>query len=106
MPSMVMLPPRPNWPAEEISTELVLVGSKFGAGALPGTSSASSRKLRPLSGSFSMAAEVMTASTTDVDVSIGVDSTSASMTTVSLRLPTFSSAFSSTVWPTRRATLV
>ena len=65
MPSMVTLPPRPNWPADEISTELVLVGSKFGAGVLPGTSSASSRKLRPLSGSLSMAASAMTASTTD-----------------------------------------
>ena len=54
MPSMVMLPPRPSCPADEMTTELVLVGSKFGAGALPGTSSASSMKLRPLSGSRSM----------------------------------------------------
>ena len=69
MPSMVTLPPRPNWPADEISTELVFVGSKFGAGVLPGTSSASSRKLRPLSGSLSMACEPMTASTTERVVS-------------------------------------
>ena len=34
-----------------------LVGSKFGAGALPGTRSASSRKLRPFSGSTSIRAD-------------------------------------------------
>ena len=48
-----------------------MVGSKFGAGALPDTSSASSRKLRPLSGSASMALDGMTASTTERVVSTG-----------------------------------
>ena len=52
-----MFPPRPSWPAEETRTELVLVGSKFGAGALPGIRNASSRKFRPLRGSRSMALE-------------------------------------------------
>jgi len=32
VPSIVMLPPRPSCPAEEIMTLLVLVGSKFGGG--------------------------------------------------------------------------
>jgi hypothetical protein len=40
------------------------VGSKFGAGALPGVSRASSRKLRPLSGRLSISSLRMTPSTT------------------------------------------
>src|SRR5215475_2926726 len=43
VPSIIMLPPRPSWPAEEMRTLPVLVGSKFGAGVAPGTSKASSR---------------------------------------------------------------
>ena len=62
-PSMVMLPPRPICPADAMSTLLVLVGSKIGVGALPGTRSASSRKFRPLSGSASMRAADSTPST-------------------------------------------
>ena len=31
-PSMVTLPPRLSWPADEITTVFVFVGSKFGAG--------------------------------------------------------------------------
>ena len=64
-PSIMTLPPRPSCPADEITTLFVLVGSKFGAGELPGTSSASSRKLRPLSGRASMALDGITASTTE-----------------------------------------
>ncbi len=85
MPSMVMLPPRPSCPADEMTTELVLVGSKFGAGAFPGTSSASSMKLRPLSGSRSMEGAVITASTTDRAVS--TSPASAASTTTSSRTP-------------------
>ena len=47
-----------------MSTLLVFVGSKTGVGALPGMSSASSRKFRPLSGSDSMRAAGSTPSTT------------------------------------------
>ena len=47
---------------------LVFVGSKFGAGVLPGMSSASSRKLRPLSGRLSIWREVMTPSITEETV--------------------------------------
>ena len=56
-PSRVTLPPRPSWPAEETTTELVFVGSKFGAGELPGTRNDSSMKLRPFRGRRSMAFE-------------------------------------------------
>ena len=105
MPSMVTLPPRPNWPADEISTELVLVGSKFGAGVLPGTSSASSRKLRPLSGSLSMACDPMTASTTDRVVSTMPTLVPATVTD-SLTPATDSATWRSRVWPTRSATSV
>ncbi len=105
MPSMVMLPPRPNWPADEIRTELVFVGSKFGAGALPGTSSASSRKLRPLSGSFSIAGAVMTASTTELVV-LTMSSVVAATLTDSLTPATASSTGRSKVWPTRSGTSV
>ena len=69
VPSIMTLPPRPSCPADEITTLFDLVGSKFGAGALPGTSSASSRKLRPFSGNASMAADGSTASTTERVVS-------------------------------------
>ena len=55
-PSTMMLPPRPNWPPDETSTLLLLVGSKVGVGWLPGTRNASSRKLRPFSGSVSICA--------------------------------------------------
>ena len=53
-PSTVMLPPRPNAPAEDTSRVLVLVGSKFVAGRLPGIRKASSRKLRPFRGMLSI----------------------------------------------------
>ena len=33
-PSIVMLPPRPNWPADDTSTLLVLVGSNVGCGVV------------------------------------------------------------------------
>src|ERR1051325_90334 len=59
-PSMITLPPRPSWPAEEITTVFVFVGSKFGAGALPGTRNASSRRLRPLRGGLSPLRGAMT----------------------------------------------
>ena len=36
VPSIVMLPPRPSCPADEIATLLVFVGSKFGRRRLPG----------------------------------------------------------------------
>ncbi len=68
-PSIVTLPPRPSWPAEEIATEFVFVGSKFGAGALPGTRKASSRKLRPFRGRFSIALEDSTPPTSELVVS-------------------------------------
>ena len=68
----MMLPPRPSWPADEITTEFDLVGSKFGAGVFPGTRSASSRKLRPFSGSTSIRADRMTASTTERLVSTAI----------------------------------
>ena len=67
-PSMVMFCPRPNWPADEIKTVSDFVGSKFGAGELPGISNANSRKLRPFSGRLSIALESMIPSTTDVFV--------------------------------------
>ncbi len=103
MPSIVMLPPRPSCPADEMTTELVLVGSKFGAGALPGTSSASSMKLRPLSGSRSMEGAVMTASTTDRAVS--TSPAPAASTTTSSRTPaTVSVASRSSTCPTRSVT--
>ena len=70
-PSTVTLPPRPNCPAEEMTTVFVFVGSKFGAGALPGVSSASSRKLRPFSGRFSISRSLITRSTFDELTSIG-----------------------------------
>ena len=62
-PSTVTFPPRPSWPADEMTTVFVLVGSKFGAGAFPGISSASSRKLRPLSGRLLICRALMTPST-------------------------------------------
>ena len=68
MPSMLTFPPRPNCPAEEITTVFALVGSKFGAIVLPGVSSASSRKLRPFNGRFSIWRASMTPSTTDETV--------------------------------------
>ena len=64
-PSRVTLPPRPSWPAEETTTEFVFVGSKFGAGELPGTRNASSMKLRPFRGRRSMAFEARTPCTTE-----------------------------------------
>ena len=60
--SIVTFPPRPSCPAEEMTTVFVFVGSKFGAGALPGMSNASSRKLRPFSGRVSTSREAMTLS--------------------------------------------
>src|SRR5256885_12591320 len=68
VPSTVTLPPRPNCPAEEIETVLVLVGSKLGAGELPGISSASSRKLRPFNGRFPICWAFTTPSTTEETV--------------------------------------
>jgi hypothetical protein len=70
-PSMVMFPPRPSWPAEDTAKLFVLVGSKLGAGALPGTSRLSSRKFRPLSGRFSIAVAAITSSTADRPVAMG-----------------------------------
>ncbi len=103
MPSIEMLPPRPSCPAEEMTTELVLVGSKFGAGAFPGTSSASSMKLRPLSGSRSIEGAVITASTTDRAVS--TSPVPAASTTTSSRTPaTVSVASRSSTCPTRSVT--
>ena len=103
MPSMVMLPPRPSCPADEMTTELVFVGSKFGAGALPGTSSASSMKLRPLSGSRSIDGAVITASTTDRAVS--TSPTLAASTTMSSFTPaTVSEASRSSTCPMRNST--
>ena len=60
-----MLPPRPAWPADETMTDCALVGSKLGAGALPGVRNASSRKLRPLSGSDSISRAETTEPTTE-----------------------------------------
>ena len=54
-----MLPPRPNPPAELISTVFVLVGSKFAPGRLPGIKNASSRKFLPFSGIFAIVVEVI-----------------------------------------------
>src|SRR5271166_6111450 len=65
-PSILTLPPRPSCPSVEITTVSVLVGSKLGAGALPGISSDSSRKLRPLRGSESICCELMTPSTSEL----------------------------------------
>ena len=65
MPSIMMLPPRPAWPADETTTDCALVGSKFGAGALPGVRKASSRKLRPFSGSDSISRAETTEPTTE-----------------------------------------
>ena len=59
-PSIVMLPPRPSWPAEETARLFVFVGSKLGAGAFPGTRKASSRKFRPFRGRFSTTPDVTT----------------------------------------------
>ena len=98
---MVMLPPRPSWPADEMVTEFVLVGSKFGAGVLPGTRSASSRKLRPLSGSASMRLVGMTASTTERLVSTPAEPPTV---TVSRTLPIVSCRSKETVRPTSRTT--
>ena len=83
-----MLPPRPSWPAEETATLLVFVGSKFGAGALPGTRKASSRKLRPFRGRFSIAAAEMTPSTAELVAAMG--GAAASTVTASCRAPTSS----------------
>ena len=62
-PSTVTLPPRPSCPAAETTTVFDLVGSKFGAGELPGVRKASSRKLRPFRGKLSISRFSMTAST-------------------------------------------
>ena len=64
-PSTVTFPPRPSCPAAETTTVLVFVGSKFGAGALQGMSSASSRKLRPFKGGLAISRGLTTPSTLD-----------------------------------------
>ncbi len=100
-PSMVTLAPRPSWPAEEMRTVLLLVGSKFGAGLFPGTRRESSRKLRPFSGRSWISSAVIRPSTTpDVVLTRGVPST----VTFSSRPPTFRATASSTVLPTARET--
>ena len=76
------------------------VGSKFGAGALPGTSSASSRKFRPLSGSASMKLDGITASTTERVVSTA---TGLATTVTSSRTgPTDNSISTAATCPTSR----
>ena len=101
-PSTVTLPPRPNWPADEMTTVLVFVGSKFGAGALPGVSSASSRKLRPLSGRFSISLWSMMRST--LEDSTSMSGRAPSRMTVSETLPTLRLTSSGALWPTRSGT--
>ena len=103
-PSTVMFPPRPSWPADEMTTLFDLVGSKFGAGAFPGTRSASCRKLRPLSGSASMAVDGMTASTTERVVSTPVTLTATS--TASRTPATVSSISTAAACPTSRTSPV
>ena len=68
-----------------------------------GPGSASSRKLRPLSGSRSMEGAAMTASTTERAVSTS-PTLAASTTTSSFTPATVSVASRSSTWPTRRAT--
>ncbi len=94
----MMLPPRPICPADETTTLFDLVGSKFGAGALPGTRNASSRKLRPFSGSAWMALDGITSSTTDRVVSTPV----ADVATLTFsRTPATARLMSTvTAWPT------
>ena len=94
----MMLPPRPICPADDTTTLFDLVGSKFGAGELPGTRNASSRKLRPLSGRASMALDGITASTTErvVSTPVVVAATSTrSRTPATARLTSMVTA-----WPT------
>jgi hypothetical protein len=97
-PSMVMLPPRPIWPDDAIRTLFVFVGSKTGVGLLPGTRSASSRKLRPFRGSAWIASAVRTPST-------AVVTTRAESLTVtaSWMPPSVSWTSSRRSWPTLRA---
>jgi hypothetical protein len=97
-PSMVIMPPRPSWPAELTITLFVFVGSKLGVGALPGTRNASSRKLRPLSGSVSIDVRSITPST--VDVPAVASGASATASTVSATPPIAIATSSRYVWPT------
>ena len=99
---MVIMPPRPNWPAEATTTLFVFVGSKFGVGTLPGTRKASSRKLRPFRGSRSMAVCPMTPST--VEEPTVARSTSATASTASAIAATATTTSSRTVCPTSSRT--
>jgi hypothetical protein len=79
---------------------LDFVGSKFGAGAFPGTRSDSSRKLRPLSGSTSMSAAGMTVSTTDPLVSTAATPMPPATSTFTRTFASASSTTTDAVCPT------
>ena len=101
-PSTLILPPRPKAPADDTSRVLVFVGSKFVAGRLPGIRYASSRKLRPFKGMFSMVGAVTRPCTSDC-----VESTCASdacTVTTSPTLAGVSLTSSVEAWPTSSRT--
>ena len=97
-----MLPPLPYAPPDETSNVTVLVGSKRGAGRLPGIRNASSRKFRPFRGRLSISADPTTPCTSDCVVfrtsSVPVTSTT------SPALAIFSETSSVKARPTSRRT--
>ena len=101
-PSIVMLPPRPSWPAEEMARLFDFVGSKLGAGALPGRRKASSRKFRPFRGRLSTTPDETTPPTRELPVAMGT--VRSSTVTASARPPTSRTASTGTRRPTSTTT--
>src|SRR5262249_48451957 len=83
---------------------VVLVGSKFGAGRLPGNRNARSRKLRPLSGRLISVRSETELETCDVLVSTPTAS-DAEITTVSVAPAALSERLTVETSPTRASTL-
>ncbi len=101
---MDTLPPRPSCPSVEMTMVSLLVGSKFGAGELPGTSSESSRKLRPLSGSESICSELITPSTMELVVLTSGPVSAELMFTLTCSDLSCRRTFRSCCWPTSNRT--
>src|SRR5262245_47598301 len=99
-----MLPPRPSCPADETSMVVVLVGSKFGAGRLPGNRNARSRQLRRLSGRLISVRSEIELDTCDVLVSTPTAS-DAEITKVSAAVDNLSERLTVGTSPTRASTL-